>query len=281
MGFWQRLLDLFRRQTETNPEGRQRNFVEQLTEEKLATAADKFTSTALDSTALWVPPECRIRKQRPVTRDSEEGRTFELNERDAPIVDGRPFGVRCAEWLAPEKHARYRPLTKERDGRRATWCNILTKDYCDLWCGVFLPHAWWTAAALVLLRNGQPLVGKDGRPIGDGYDSRYKNELSANGLHDWFSGQWAPRYRWRRLATAAEAQAAADAGDCVVVVAKSQPGGIGHVAVVVPSMGEAAPRGYAWTCQAGARNWTRAATMPWWDSPRFSSRGFFACSPAA
>lgn len=106
--------------------------------------------------------------------------------------------------LGPAWHPRYQPELGE------TYCNIFAWDVANL-LDVPLPH--W--------------VGQDGAPceVGRG------RELSANGLCLWLNTV-GPSYGWAK-AGAAEAWAAAQRG-ALVVATHENPGGHGHIAVVLP-----------------------------------------------
>lgn len=110
-----------------------------------------------------------------------------------------------------------------------TYCNVLVADALDALC--VPPSHWWNGA-----------------------------ELSANGLGAWFR-KHGRTYGWTR-ADVDHARAAANAGRPVVAVWEN-PGGTGHVAMVLPT--ESGPLHIA---QAGRHNL--------WDRPISEGFGEFA-----
>ena len=108
-----------------------------------------------------------------------------------------------------ENHPRYQP----GDGK--TWCNLFVWDVTRalLGPGAEAPH--W--------------VGEDNAPCAPGKG----RELSANALCVWLRTM-GPRFGWVH-AGAAEARLAVLAGEAVALATWENPGGHGHVAVVLPS----------------------------------------------
>lgn len=121
-------------------------------------------------------------------------------------------------------HARYTP--RDVDGRPGdeTWCNLFAQDVCEA-MGVMVPR-----------------------------------QMRANQLVQWLAQDAAP-FDWECLSLATEsdrdaahvAQAMADEGQ-LALVGWVNPAGPGHIAVVVPSLGEPG----LWIAQAGRINFTRA-----------------------
>lgn len=122
-------------------------------------------------------------------------------------------------------HPRYKARDLSGTGRIDTLCNIFVSD---------------VTRALGCEANHLEM-GPDGKPV----------ELSANALIRWLINT-GPRHGWVRSSTA-EAPVQADDGKVVVAAWLSPPGGIGHVAMVVPSFGKSG----ILISQAGARNFER------------------------
>lgn len=139
--------------------------------------------------------------------------------------------------LSVETNPRYRP------SGRTTFCNIFVHDVTRC-MGVEIPH--WV----------------DGAGVPAGPD-RGGVEMNANAMHTWMTTRAARASGWRPMGPRT-AQESANAGKPTVVTWQSQPGGIGHVAVVTPSQWDA-QRGVI-ICQSGAVNFRRASV----------SRGFGA-----
>ncbi len=100
-----------------------------------------------------------------------------------------------------EMNPRYRPARDAAGEVAATYCNIFAWDVTRA-MGCEIPH-WW---------------------IG--------HELNANGLCDWL-GRTGIRFGWAQVDDAG-AVAAAKLGQAVVATWRN-PGGIGHIAVVIPT----------------------------------------------
>lgn len=127
-------------------------------------------------------------------------------------------------------HARYTPRDVTGDGVAETWCNLLAQDVCEA-MGVQLP------------RNTR-----------------------ANQLHEWLTKRTlvGDFTQWKRSDTHT-GMAMAEQG-CVALAAWANPtGGPGHLALLVPSLGEPG----VWCAQAGRSNFTREPLQ----------RGFGAIAP--
>lgn len=131
-----------------------------------------------------------------------------------------------------ETAEKYRRRDVTGDGIPETWCNVFAADVCE--------------------RMGAPI------PL-----------VKANDQHAWLlnevgPGNFTPPH-WERC-DAHTAQAMADQG-CLAVASWANPvaGGHGHIAILMPSLGEPG----VWAAQAGAVNFTRELLQ----------RGFGAIAP--
>lgn len=115
-------------------------------------------------------------------------------------------------------HARYAPRDVTGDGKPETFCNLFAQDVCEA-MGVELP------------RNAR-----------------------ANELHAWLAGPatCSARSGWER-ADAHAGMAMAEQGCLALAVWPHPAGGSGHMAILVPSLGEPG----VWCAQAGRVNFTR------------------------
>lgn len=113
-------------------------------------------------------------------------------------------------------HARYTPRDVTGDGIDETWCNLFAQDLAEA-MGVELP--------------------------------RY---MRANQLVEWLSSVGAISRGWEQVSEQA-AQAMADQGQLAIAGWFNRNGGSGHLAVVVPSLGEL----MTFVGQVGATNFTR------------------------
>jgi peptidoglycan hydrolase-like protein with peptidoglycan-binding domain len=129
------------------------------------------------------------------------------------------------------------PRYERRNGN--TYCNIFAWDVTRA-MGAEVPH--WVR------RDGSPAQAFE----------RGAHEMNGNETARWLE-RHGSRYGWRR-ATAEEAQDAANGGR-PAVVARHNPGGVGHIAVVRP--GEITDRGPA-IAQAGARNFNNGHVRDVW-----------------
>lgn len=124
------------------------------------------------------------------------------------------------DWLGVESSQRYQA------GNGATYCNIYAYDYCFM-NGAYLPRVWWTAPAILKLEAGQTVPVQYPGTV---------NELSANGLNDWFK-DWATKFGWRRTLDLTELQEAANQGKVCITVGRAKlqfHHGHGHIVAVVP-----------------------------------------------
>lgn len=116
-------------------------------------------------------------------------------------------------------HARYQRRDVTGDGVPETFCNVFAQDVAEA-MGCVLP--------------------------------RYTR---ANGLLEWLASPAAREHDWEEVPTAHVARAQADAGQLALVAWHSRGAGSGHIAVVVPSLGEPG----LWIAQAGLQNFTRGS----------------------
>lgn len=126
--------------------------------------------------------------------------------------------VRCIEqWQVPT-HARYK-----RNAAGYTMCNIFTQDVA-LSMKVPCPH--WVDKT-----SKDPLaIGPTGLPVQ--LDNR--EEMSGNGICLWLQTHGVQRYGWEMVTPEGAAQAASIG--FMTVVTWYNPGGIGHIGVIRPSV---------------------------------------------
>jgi len=210
-----------------------------------------------------------------IRRDRDGGRAYPLGEPGRPARSGRS-AERLAQSVAAivdyldvasPAHLRYQP----RGG--ATYCNIYATDFAYL-CGVYLPRVWWTDRALLRLREGEKPAVEYGRTV---------RELNANALHDWLE-DFGPAFGWKREVELTALQAAANAGEvCVIVARRVDLNRPGHITAVVPETGDAKAVHNAQDevvrpleSQAGTRNVLRAPpASAWWQGSRFQAFAFW------
>ncbi|WEN40519.1 hypothetical protein CKCBHOJB_00045 [Thauera sp. GDN1] len=210
-----------------------------------------------------------------VTRRRDGGRAYPLGEPGRPARGGRSAATLAqsvaaiVDYLdvADAAHLRYQP----RGG--TTYCNIYATDFAYL-CGAYLPRVWWTDRALLRLREGEKVAVEYGRTV---------RELNANALHDWLE-DFGPAFGWQREIDLNALQAAANAGEvCVIVARRVDLNRPGHITAVVPESEAAKAVRNArdevlrpLESQAGTRNVRRApAANAWWLASRFQSFAFW------
>jgi predicted chitinase len=169
--------------------------------------------------------------------------------------------------VANPAHLRYKPAGG------TTYCNIYATDLAYL-CGVYLPRVWWTDRALLQLREGAQVAVEYGRTV---------RELNANSLYDWLEDH-GPAFGWRREVELTALQAAANAGQvCVIVARRVDLNRPGHITAVVPETGDAKAVRSAehevlrpLESQAGTRNVLRGTpASAWWQGSRFQAFAFW------
>ena len=126
-----------------------------------------------------------------------------------------------------DEPGRYTSRDISADGRPETFCNKLVSDVTGA-LGCRVPHVWLT---------------------GTGW-----RELLVQGQRDWLVAH-GPAHGWEPLPDAHVAQAMADQGQVAVAVWCGLTSAHGHIAVLVPSCGEAG----TWIAQAGAHNFSRGS----------------------
>ena len=170
------------------------------------------------------------------------------------------------ELLDVEHNARYRPADNK------TYCNIYATDFAHA-CGYFLPRTWWLESAIDRFRAGDRVAPIYGTTV---------VELNANALQVWMEA-WGAAYGWRRVATAAELQAAVNIGRMgLITAARTDPTRSGHITVCLPergdrraTIGEAGEVIGPLQSQAGTAN-RRFLTSVWWIGKQFRAHGFWA-----
>lgn len=203
---------------------------------------------------------------KPITRNQTGGRAFPLNEPSVPKWNGAVTPDvrvqqlwRNIEYLNVEKSARYQPTATQ------TFCNIYAYDYCTL-AGVYIPRVWWTGGALRKLGAGQGVPVVYGETV---------NEITANGLYDWFR-DFGDDFGWQRQLDMDVFQAGVNNGKAGIIVAKRAiVSRSGHICAVIPENADnhAVRSGGKVTgllqSQAGAKN-KKAFSSTWYLSSNFS-----------
>lgn len=188
-----------------------------------------------------------------------------------------------ADTLLIPGSTRHQPIA---DGdSEDTWCNVYAFDVVTA-MGGYLPRQWWTPQALEVFAAGQ-------QPTPD-----QVVQLDANALYNWMTEWGVTQFGWEAVATATEAQAAADAGSIAIILASTgDPAAPGHVSVVMaqtadrrqPTSAETAGADVPLQSQAGAQNFaSNASGVPtpavgrraWWSDGQYanlegSGFGFF------
>ena len=132
--------------------------------------------------------------------------------------------LQCCRQFPVETHPRY---VMGHTGHNETYCNIYVAD-CTLALGAGIPH--W-------------INPKDGTPLAVGRGT----ETSANGVCEWLKN-FGPNFGWTEVGVD-EAFTSVVAGKPTVIVWEN-PGGIGHVAMMLPTSRVFPPH----SAQAGAIN---------------------------
>ncbi|MCK6407756.1 glycoside hydrolase family 19 protein [Thauera sp.] len=226
--------------------------------------------------ALPALPVAHMKEDRAeITRRLDGGRAYPLGEPGRPARSGRNAEslaqsvAAIVDYLdvANPAHLRYQP----QGG--TTYCNIYATDLAYL-CGAYLPRVWWTDRALLRLREGERVAVEYGRTV---------RELNANSLYDWLE-DFGPAFGWKREIELTALQAAANAGEvCVIVARRVDLNRPGHITAVVPESAtvQAVRNAHREVqrpleSQAGTRNVLRApAASAWWQNSRFQAFAFW------
>ena len=241
----------------------------------LPTSRGAATVPAAPAPAAALPAAHMQQDRADITRRRDGGRAYPLGEAGRPVRAGGDAASLAAsvsaivDYLAVANpaHLRYKPAGS------TTYCNIYATDLAYL-CGVYLPRVWWTDRALLQLREGAQVAVEYGRTV---------RELNANSLYDWLEDH-GPAFGWKREVELTALQAAANAGQvCVIVARRVDLNRPGHITVVVPETGDAKAVRNAQDevvrpleSQAGTRNVLRgAAAGAWWLNSRFQAHAFW------
>ena len=220
-------------------------------------------------------PAAHLQTGPETTRARDGARALPLGEADLPARKGRDAAQRAAALgrivdyldVANPAHLRYQP----HGG--AGHAEVYAADYAWL-AGVYLPRVWWTDAALRRLALGEAVVATYGQTV---------RELNANALYDWLD-EHGTAFGWVRELDVTLLQAAANAGEVCVIVAKRRDlNSAGQISLVVPEQEGIEAKHAAdgevlrpLESQAGARNLTRAVpSSAWWAADRFQAFAFW------
>lgn len=227
----------------------------------------------------FIPPICHLKTNSRISRYSDHGRAYPLNESGQPIRSALDASQKrnqltdIVNWLQVESSIRYQAKVKD------TYCNIYAYDYCYLG-QVYLPRVWWTQASLRKLNSGQAVSIEYGKTV---------SELGANNLTDWLEN-FGSKYGWFRSNDLTQLQNAANQGQVCIISAKrkleqgSTKRGSGHIVVVVPETAiyKATRDSNRVTIplqsQAGRNNFRYrygAKNRVWWTDRRFEKYGFW------
>ncbi len=216
-------------------------------------------------------PRCDLKTSAPVLRANDWGQAFRITEQ-GPAYDGTPESIHAIiKWLGVEKGRRWAP----KPG--TTYCNVYATDLAHA-CGVYLPRVWWNQSSEVALASGATVNPSYGTTA---------MELSANSLFKWLAGPHSTTFGWRRTASIAEAQDAANNGRVVVICSrKRSESSPGHIAVIAPETPSVlAPRDGSCavtlpvTSQAGARNEELGVSSAWWHAADMADWGAWINEP--
>ncbi|MFN6517253.1 MAG: hypothetical protein RMY29_022490 [Nostoc sp. CreGUA01] len=174
-----------------------------------------------------------------IARAREEGRTDEVERLRTQLFAANQYAVIAT--LNPEQSDRYAPIPGGK-----TYCNIYAYDVVSA-LGGYLPRVWWTPSAIHRIERGSQVISLSDylerrrrresvenyiAPIYGGSEGTVF-ELNANALTTWME-TWGDEMGWRRLDSPESAQAEANNGKIVIVLAANvNPSRSGHVAVVV------------------------------------------------
>ena len=200
---------------------------------------------------------------------------FSLNEPGQPgRVGDTPARLRASlaaivAWLAVDNpaHARYAPHAG------ASFAAVYAHDYCHL-AGVYLPHVWWTAAALARLKNGEVLAPSAGLTVA---------EVSVNEIFCWLR-EYGPDFGWRRTSTLDKLQREVNQGAVGLLMAHREAAGRdGQMVVIVPESATQGARRDATgvvtaplESGAGRVNYrARVAPRAWWTLPTFGEWAYW------
>lgn len=232
-------------------------------------------SVAAASTQVDIPAVHLPANPREATRKHAGARIFSLGEagrpsRTARTPSGRAAQVRAiVDYLDSEDsaHRRYLPTSGSHHA------NVYASDLCDL-ASVYLPHVWWTGPALVRIAAGETVAVAFGLTV---------RALNVNALHDWLE-DFGLQHGWRREIDLTTLQAAANAGEVCLIVAKRRDlDRSGHVVAVVPEHESVEARRSAEgevlrpvESQAGSKNFRYAVSRSaWWQGSRYQSFAFW------
>lgn len=221
-------------------------------------------------TAVYMP-----RKPGSVTKRTAPASAHSLNESGQPGRKGDTAEMRRAElatiidWLAVDNptHKRYQPQ------RGLTFCNIYAHDYCFL-AGCYLPHVWWTSAAVEALAQGKAVEPLYGKTI---------DEQRANDLFRWLR-DFGLRFGWRQTGTLSKLQLEVNQGAVGLIVARRKNDGLsGHIVAVVPETESHSARRSAdgeviapLQSQAGTTNFRYGTgKRDWWKDVTFAEFAFW------
>lgn len=207
--------------------------------------------------------ECRLDGGH-AQRDSSKQRGFDM--RHYPILkltNGiNDLWYQIVKYLKVETSKRY----KREPGK--TWCNVYATDFMNfLWA--YLPHFYWTKAALERILNGETVEAVYRETVG---------EYSANMLYEWLKKEGSLYHGWVKLDTAEQLQEAVNNGNAGLICAKRNKGqGSGHITVVLPETKEHKMiNGIPVQSEAGGRNREVSSTKYFLNtSGKYEKVGFF------
>lgn len=174
--------------------------------------------------------------------------------------------------LNVENSPRYAQTRDDKGNVTQTFCNVFAYDMVT-GMGAYLPRVWWRDPAAA---QADPTL-----------DANVTNtfQLNANALYQWML-DWGEAFGWRSVETPATAQAQANLGKVVIILAGLGVVGTespGHVSVVMAESAalgvESRGDGLPLQAQAGAVNYSNSsvvdgahdgaadtATGPWWET---------------
>lgn len=186
-----------------------------------------------------------------------------------------------ADTLLIPGSTRHAPVTDEN--ATDTWCNVFAFDMVTA-MGGYLPRVWWTDVAIETFESGREPGPEE------------VEQQRANDLYDWMIAWGVPHFGWESVGSPQNAQAEADAGQIVIILASTSTTTPGHVSVVMaqtdnrraPTAEETGGAFVPLQSQAGRENFASNATgvpaeqvgetgrRAWWEDGVFvGGAGFF------
>jgi hypothetical protein len=192
--------------------------------------------------------------------------------------------------LSVERSPRYDSTDTE------TFCNIYAYDVVTA-MGAYVPRIWWKPDAIAAIQAGAEVVSPTDYEARAGENVVTANEtfttqVNANALMEWMRDWGVPAFGWEIVETAEAAQAEANGGNIVIILARHAVAEeSGHVSVILAESAqhraptETSNDAYVpLQSQAGASNFSyndtesavgTAGRRAWWAESIYADAGFF------